>query len=90
MSFIVHRLTAADCVLGYNIIWASLPEMKNGLLLEGRPNIKAYLERIKARPALQQALGIGEGCGDYSVMLTGLPTAFLPISQRQFRKTRKI
>ena len=63
MSFIVHRLTAADCVLGYNIIWASLPEMKNGLLLEGRPNIKAYLERIKARPALQQALHIGKGGG---------------------------
>ena len=60
MSLTVGSLTAADCVLGYNIIWASLPEMKNGLLLEGRPNIKAYLGRIKARPALQQTLNIGQ------------------------------
>jgi len=48
-------LTAADCVIGYNVIWASVPEINNGVLLEGRPNIRAYLDRIKARPALQAA-----------------------------------
>ncbi|KAK7113017.1 glutathione S-transferase GstA-like [Littorina saxatilis] len=51
-------LTAADCVVGYNIFWASLPVMNKGILLEGRPNCQAYLERIKARPALQAALSL--------------------------------
>ena len=54
------RLTTADCVLGYNVIWAAMPEMKNGVLLEGRPNMKAYLQRIKARSALQQTLNMGQ------------------------------
>lgn len=53
------QLTAADCVIGYNIIWASVPEMNNGALLEGRPNLKAYLARISNRPALKETLTIG-------------------------------
>nr|KAG5713914.1 hypothetical protein BaRGS_024541 [Batillaria attramentaria] len=52
------ELTAADCVLGYNVVWASVPQMNNGVLLEGRPNLKAYLARITARPALKETLAI--------------------------------
>jgi len=32
--------------------------MNNGVLLEGRPILKAYLDRIKARPALEAALAL--------------------------------
>ncbi|KAK7113012.1 glutathione S-transferase GstA-like [Littorina saxatilis] len=52
------ELTAADCVLGYNVVWASVPHMNGGQLLKGRPNLTAYLGRIQARPALKEALAI--------------------------------
>ena len=51
----ITRLTAADCVIGYNIFWASASPMNNGVLLEV---LKAYLDRIQARPALEAALAL--------------------------------
>ncbi|KAK7507821.1 hypothetical protein BaRGS_00000786 [Batillaria attramentaria] len=60
-DFILGKeLTAADCVVGFNVVWASVPEMNNGVLLEGRPNLKAYLARISARPALKETLAVGK------------------------------
>eukprot|EP00916_Digyalum_oweni_P014483 GHVL01023746.1.p1 GENE.GHVL01023746.1~~GHVL01023746.1.p1 ORF type:complete len:224 (+),score=15.60 GHVL01023746.1:52-723(+) len=58
-SFLLGQgLTAADCVVGYSLYWASLPEMNDGVLLKGRPNIQAYLQRLLARPALQATLAL--------------------------------
>ncbi|KAK7113016.1 glutathione S-transferase GstA-like isoform X2 [Littorina saxatilis] len=59
-----QELTAADCVLGYDVLWAADPNMKNGVFLEGRPNVQAYLKRIMARPALQATLAMP---GEYSL-----------------------
>ncbi|KAK7507825.1 hypothetical protein BaRGS_00000790 [Batillaria attramentaria] len=60
-DFILGKeLTAADCVVGYSVAWAAMPEMNNGVLLEGRPNLKAYLARISARPALKETLAVKE------------------------------
>ncbi|KAK7113014.1 glutathione S-transferase GstA-like [Littorina saxatilis] len=55
-----QELTVADCILGFNIWWAAFPEMNNGSLLEGYPNVKAYLERVKARPALKATLDMAK------------------------------
>ncbi|XP_061182274.1 uncharacterized protein LOC133190598 [Saccostrea echinata] len=45
------KFTAADCVLGYNIWWASV--MQNGELLKNHPSILSYFERLKRRKAFQ-------------------------------------
>ncbi|XP_063447274.1 uncharacterized protein LOC134726788 [Mytilus trossulus] len=46
------KFSVADCVLGYNMWWAS--EMKEGILIQKYPELLSYLERLKSRPAFQQ------------------------------------
>lgn len=48
-----EEFTAADCVVGYNMFWASVIE--GGALMEKYANILAYYDRLKARPAYQRA-----------------------------------
>ncbi|XP_060067180.1 uncharacterized protein LOC132547442 [Ylistrum balloti] len=44
--------TAADCVIGYNIWWAST--MKEGCLINDHPEIVRYLGTLQRRDAFQQ------------------------------------
>ena len=46
------KFTAADCVVGFNVWWASM--IQGGALLEDYPILRDYLERIKARPNFQK------------------------------------
>ena len=48
------KFTAADCVLGYNIWWASA--IHNGELLKEFPVLVQYLERLKERPAFKECM----------------------------------
>lgn len=45
------KFTAADCVVGFNVWWASVIE--GGALLEDYPVLREYLARLKARPAFE-------------------------------------
>ena len=47
------RITAADCVLGYNIWWAGV--IQGGEMLKKYPVLEEYVERLKARQAFQEA-----------------------------------
>ncbi len=44
--------TTADCVIGYNIWWASV--IKKGEFLVGYPILVSYLERLKERSAFEK------------------------------------
>ena len=46
------RFTAADCVIGYNIWWASV--IHGGMLLQEFPVLLQYLEQLKQRPAFEK------------------------------------
>ncbi len=46
------KFTAADCVMGFNVWWASM--VQNGDLLADHPVLRDYLERIKSRPNFQK------------------------------------
>lgn len=46
------KFTAADCVIGYNVWWASV--IQNGSLLEDYPVLRSYLERLKKRPGFEK------------------------------------
>ena len=46
------KFTAADCVIGFNVWWASV--VQGGILLEDYPGLRDYLNRLKARPAFEQ------------------------------------
>ena len=48
------KFTAADCVIGFNIWWASVIE--NGALLQDYPVLQDYLDRLKARPAFEESM----------------------------------
>ncbi|XP_076459260.1 uncharacterized protein LOC143292652 [Babylonia areolata] len=50
------RFTAADCVVGYCVSWASV--LNKDRLLASRPNLLSYLATISTRPALQQAMAL--------------------------------
>lgn len=47
-----EKFTAADCVVGYNVWWASV--IQGGSLLDDYPVLKSYLERLKKRPAFEK------------------------------------
>ncbi|KAL3875735.1 hypothetical protein ACJMK2_033656 [Sinanodonta woodiana] len=47
-----NRFTAADCVLGYNIWWAST--MRSGVLLNEFPILLDYYDRLQCRSAFQR------------------------------------
>ena len=46
------KLTACDCVIGYNIWWASV--IQGGALLQEYPVLLDYLARLKSRPAFEK------------------------------------
>ena len=48
----IFRFTVADCILGYNMWWAS--QIKGGILLEHFPELVSYFNRLRNRPAFQQ------------------------------------
>jgi glutathione S-transferase len=51
-EFIVgNRITAADCVTAYLMDWANMNQM-----IDGFPNLRAYLDRMYARPAAPQRI----------------------------------
>ncbi|XP_033735091.1 glutathione S-transferase 3-like [Pecten maximus] len=51
-SFICgDKFTAADCIMGYNIWWAS--GMREGCLIDQYPEIISYLSRLQSRYAFQ-------------------------------------
>ncbi|XP_033097467.1 glutathione S-transferase GST-6.0-like isoform X2 [Anneissia japonica] len=47
------RFTAADCVLGYNMWWASV--IQSGAILQDYPVLVDYVERIKQRDGFKKA-----------------------------------
>ena len=47
------RMTAADCVIGYNIWWAGV--IQGGELLKKYPVLEGYIGRLKERPAFEDA-----------------------------------
>ena len=51
----MHRLTAADVVVGYCVMWASV--VKGGRIIYDYPNVKSYLARLKARPKFADTMG---------------------------------
>lgn len=44
-----EKFTAADCVIGYNVWWASV--IQGGSLLDDYPVLRSYLDRLQKRPA---------------------------------------
>lgn len=46
------KFTAVDCVIGFNVWWASV--VQGGSLLEDYPGLRDYLDRLKARPAFEK------------------------------------
>lgn len=48
------KFTAADCVIGYNIWWASV--IQGGTLLQDYPVLQEYLARLKSRPAFEATM----------------------------------
>ena len=46
------NFTAADCVIAYNVWWASV--IQQGVLLEDYPVLRQYLDRVMSRPAFQR------------------------------------
>ena len=46
------KFTAADCVIGFNMWWASV--IKGGAMLEKYPGLKDYLDRLKGRPCFRK------------------------------------
>lgn len=49
------RFTVADIVVGYTVMWTSV--IKGGRMIFDYDNVKAYLNRLKARPAFHEAMG---------------------------------
>lgn len=45
------KFTAADCVIGYNVWWASV--IQGGSLLADHSVLRSYLDRLQARPSFQ-------------------------------------
>ena len=46
------KFTAADCMIGYNVWWASV--IQEGSLLEDYPVLRLYLNRLQKRPAFEK------------------------------------
>ena len=46
------RITTADCVLGYNMWWASV--IQGGELLKKYPALQGYVDRLKERTTFQE------------------------------------
>lgn len=50
-DYLAGDFTAADTMLGHSIMMAN----RMGIVNDAHPNLLAYIERLKARPALQKA-----------------------------------
>ena len=50
------KFTAADCVVGFCVWWASVVQGRS--LLEDYPALRAYLDRLKARPAFRETFDV--------------------------------
>ena len=50
------NFTAADCVIGFNVWWASV--VQGGSLLEDYPLLRDYLDRLKARPLFKKVFEV--------------------------------
>lgn len=50
-EYLAGEFTAADTMLGHSIMMSQ----RLGVLTDDHPNLQAYIERLKARPALQKA-----------------------------------
>ena len=48
------NFTAADCVIAYNVWWASTIQQGDHDLLEDYPDLRQYLDRVMSRPAFQK------------------------------------
>ena len=47
-----EKFTAADCMIGFNVWWASV--IQQGSLLDNYPVLKSYLDRLQKRPAFEK------------------------------------
>lgn len=45
------KFTAADCVIGYDVWWASV--IQGGSLLADHPVLRSYLDRLQERPSFK-------------------------------------
>jgi glutathione S-transferase len=52
-----RQLTTADIMMVYGL---TTSRMFRGTSIDGFPNVKAYLQRIGARPAYQRAMAKGD------------------------------
>ena len=50
-DYVAGDFTAADTMIGHSIMMSE----RMGIVNENHPNLMAYIERLKARPALQKA-----------------------------------
>lgn len=50
-EYLAGDFTAADTMLGHSLMMAQ----RMGVVTDDHPNLTAYIERLKARPALQKA-----------------------------------
>ena len=50
-DYLIGEFSAADTMLGHSIMMSE----RMGIVTDDHPNLKAYIQRLKARPALQKA-----------------------------------
>ena len=50
-----YRFTAADICVGYCVMWVST--IQGGIMMQDYPGMKAYLGRLKTRPAFKSSVG---------------------------------
>ena len=55
MSNVAYRVTAADVVVVYCVMWTSV--IKGGRIIYDYPNVKSYLARLKSRPQFANTMG---------------------------------
>ena len=56
-AFVVTRMTAVDCVVGYTTMYASVVDNCSLLTAEDFPNVASYLTRLKKRPGFVSNVG---------------------------------
>ena len=55
LSNVARRLTAADVVVGYCVMWTSV--IKGGRIIYDYLRVKSYLARLKSRPKFAETMG---------------------------------
>jgi len=65
-----RRLTAADVVVGYCVMWTSV--ITGGSIIYDYPKVKSYLTSLKSRPKFAKAMGTArEWVNSYSELGVG-------------------